>query len=162
MADTTGITIRRAAAADAPALGRMGALLMRAHYDFDSKRFLSPGTDPSAGYGRFLAGQLRDPDVVVFVAERDGGVIGYIFGGLEPLSWKELRDACGFVHDIVVEEPGRRLGAATALLDAATDWLKSRGAPRVILWTADQNTAAHRLFERLGFRRTMVEMTREL
>ena len=156
------ISIRRAVQADAAALGRMGALLMRAHYDFDSKRFLSPGTDPSAGYGRFLAGQLRDPDVAVFVAERDGEVIGYVFAGLEPLSWKELRDACGFVHDIVVEEPGRRLGAATALLEAAIDWLQSRGAPRVILWTADQNTPAHRLFERLGFRRTMVEMTREL
>ena len=162
MADTTGIIIRRAAEADALALGRLGALLMRAHYDFDPKRFLSPGTDPSAGYGRFLAGQLHDPDVAVFVAERDGDVIGYVFAGLEPLSWKELRDACGFIHDIAVEEPGRRLGAATALLDAAIDWLRSRGAPRVILWTADQNTAAHRLFERLGFRRTMVEMTREL
>jgi hypothetical protein len=30
MADTTAITIRRAVEADAPALGRMGALLMRA------------------------------------------------------------------------------------------------------------------------------------
>lgn len=162
MADPTRMTIRRATEADAPALGRLGALLMRVHHDFDAQRFLSPGRDPSAGYARFLAGQLHDPDVVVFVAERNGGVIGYVFAGLEPLSWKELRDACGFIHDIAVEEPGRRLGAATALLDAAIEWLKSRGAPRVILWTADQNVGAHRLFERLGFRRTMVEMTREI
>jgi RimJ/RimL family protein N-acetyltransferase len=34
--------------------------------------------------------------------------------------------------------------------------------PRVVLWTADRNTDALRVFERLGFRRTMVEMTREL
>jgi ribosomal protein S18 acetylase RimI-like enzyme len=32
----------------------------------------------------------------------------------------------------------------------------------VVLWTAEQNRDAQRLFERLGFRRTMVEMTREL
>jgi ribosomal protein S18 acetylase RimI-like enzyme len=39
---------------------------------------------------------------------------------------------------------------------------QDRGAPRVVLGTAEQNEPAQRLFERLGFRRTMVEMTREL
>jgi hypothetical protein len=32
----------------------------------------------------------------------------------------------------------------------------------VLLWTAQQNEGAQRLFEDLGFHRTMVEMTREL
>jgi ribosomal protein S18 acetylase RimI-like enzyme len=31
-----------------------------------------------------------------------------------------------------------------------------------VLWTADRNDAAQRLFDRLGFRRTMIEVTREL
>jgi RimJ/RimL family protein N-acetyltransferase len=31
-----------------------------------------------------------------------------------------------------------------------------------MLWTAEPNAGAQRLFERLGFRRTMVEMTKEL
>jgi hypothetical protein len=30
------------------------------------------------------------------------------------------------------------------------------------LWTAESNHAAKRLFEHTGFRRTMIEMTREL
>jgi len=162
MPDASAVVIRRATERDAPALGRLGALLMRTHYDFDRRRFLSPGDSPEAGYGRFLRGQLRDPDVAVFVAERQDEVIGYVFAGLEPLSWKELREACGFIHDVVVEEPGRRMGAATALVGAAMDWLRSRGAPRVVLWTAERNDAAQRLFERLGFRRTMIELTREL
>jgi GNAT superfamily N-acetyltransferase len=162
MNDPTGITIRRATEADVPSLGRLGALLIRTHYGFDRHRFLPPGSNPEAGYGRFLRSQLHGDDMAVFVAEREGVVIGYVWAGLEPISWKELRDACGFIHDIVVEEPGRRSGAATALLDAAIDWVKGKGAPRVMLWTADQNHGAQRLFERLGFRRTMVEMTREL
>ena len=33
--------------------------------------------------------------------------------------------------------------------------------PRVVLWTAEKNPAAQALFEQLGFRRTMIEMTRE-
>lgn len=154
--------IRRATEQDAPALGRLGALLMQTHYSFDPQRFLAPGTGAEAGYGRFLRSQLRDDDVVVFVAEKEGAVIGYVFAGLEPLSWKELRDACGFIHDVAVDDAGRRIGIATALIEAAVDWLRSRGAPRVMLWTAEKNAAAHRLFERLGFRRTMVEMTREI
>jgi hypothetical protein len=31
-----------------------------------------------------------------------------------------------------------------------------------MLWTAEKNDSAQRLFARLGFRRTMIEMTREL
>jgi len=156
-------TIRRATREDLPALGRMGALLMRTHYAFDQKRFLEPGANAEEGYAWFLGEQLKDDtNAVVLVAERNGGVIGYVYAALEPISWKELRDACGFVHDILVEERGRRSGVATALMDAAMAWLKERGAPRVVLGTAEQNVPAQRLFARMGFRRTMVEMTREL
>lgn len=154
--------IRRATDADAPALGRLGALLLRAHHEFDRQRFMAPGRHPESGYGSFLVSQLGDEDVAVFVADRGGDVIGYVYAGLEPRSWKELREACGFIHDVAVLEAGRRTGIATALIDAAVQWLKGRGAPRVVLWTAERNQAAHRLFDRLGFRRTMVEMTREL
>ena len=37
----------------------------------------------------------------------------------------------------------------------------AKGAPRVVITAAAGNTAAQALFGRLGFRRTMVEMTRE-
>jgi ribosomal protein S18 acetylase RimI-like enzyme len=162
MSSSQSFVIRRAGQADGPALGRLGALLLRAHHAFDPQRFMAPGKDPESGYGWFLASQIADDDVAVFVAEREGEVIGYVYAGLEPRSWKELREACGFIHDIAVREEGRRTGVATALVDAAIAWLRSRGAPRVVLWSAEQNAPAQRLFDRLGFRRTMVEMTREL
>ena len=44
----------------------------------------------------------------------------------------------------------------------AIAWLRSRGMPRAMLWTAEKNPGAQQLFTRLGFRRTMVEMTMEL
>jgi ribosomal protein S18 acetylase RimI-like enzyme len=78
------------------------------------------------------------------------------------MSWKELRDACGYIHDIAVDESRRRAGVASALIEAAVEWLRQKGAPRVILGTAEQNEPAQRLFAGLGFRRTMIEMTREL
>ena len=162
MSSSPSFVIRRAGQADAPALGRLGALLLRAHHAFDPQRFMAPGKDPESGYGWFLGSQMADDDVAVFVAEREGEVIGYVYAGLEPRSWKELREACGFIHDIAVEDTGRRGGVATALMDAAIEWLRSRGAPRVVLGTAERNAGAQRLFEKLGFRRTMIEMTREL
>ena len=154
--------VRGATDADAPALGRLGAMLLRAHYAFDPQRFIAPGSNPESGYEWFLRSQLTEDDAAVFVAEQDRQVIGYVFAALEPISWKELREACGFIHDIVVDDPERRAGVATALMKAAMDWLRSRGAPRVVLGTAERNAAAQRLFEKLGFRRTMIEMTREL
>jgi ribosomal protein S18 acetylase RimI-like enzyme len=154
--------IRDATSSDLDALGRLGALLMRTHYAFDSRRFLPAGDDAAEGYAWFLETQLRDPDAVVLVAEEDDKVVGYVYAGLEPLSWKELRGPAGFVHDIVVDESARTHGIARALLTAAVERLRARGAPRVILWTAAQNARARHIFESAGFRTTMFEMTLEL
>jgi GNAT superfamily N-acetyltransferase len=153
--------IRRATRADQPALGRYGAALMRQHYDFDPQRFILVD-QPEKGYGRFLVSQLEERDSVVLVAERDGEVLGYTFASLEPASWKELRAACGFLHDVYVDERARRSGMGRRLVGAAIEWLESKQAPRVVLGSAAKNEGAQRFFAGLGFRPTMVEMTREL
>lgn len=158
---TPGFVIRRADSRDLPAVGRMGALLLRAHYDFDRQRFMAPRPDSEEGYAWFLGQQLHRDDTLVSVAERNGVVVGYVYAGVEPLSWKELRDEAGFIHDVYVDEGARGLGIATALVEAAAGWLSERGVPRVLLWTAAPNAAARRVFARLGFRETMIEMTRE-
>ena len=155
-------TIRKAERRDAPALGRLGAMLMRTHYDFDPQRFLPAGEGSERGYASFLSSMLDEADDAIFVAEADGEIVGYVWAALEPLSWKELRGPAGFIHDIAVVEESRRSGVARKLMDAAVGWLRERGAPRVVLWTAAGNGAAQALFRRLGFRDTMVEMTKEL
>jgi len=157
------MNIRKAERRDAEALGRLGAMLMRTHYKFDPQRFLAPVEGSERGYASFLAGMLDSPHDCVFVAEDEGGrIAGYVFAALEPLSWKELRGPAGFIHDVAVAEDARRAGVATQLLRAAIEWLREHGAPRVLLWTAAPNEAAQRLFRRLGFRDTAIEMTMEL
>jgi ribosomal protein S18 acetylase RimI-like enzyme len=154
------VTIRRAAAADEAALGRYGGALMRQHHEFDPQRFIR-SDNPEAGYGHFLVSQLGEPECVVLVAERAGEVVGYAYAGLEPMNWKDLRAACGYLHDVFVNPNARGAGIGERLVRAAIEWLESQGAPRVVLMSAARNKGAQRLFERLGFRRTMVEMTRE-
>lgn len=154
------ITIRRAVQADEAALGRYGGALMRQHHDLDPQRFIRSG-NPETGYGRFLASQLDEPGCVVLVAERAAEVVGYAYASLEPMSWKDLREACGYLHDVFVDPRARGGRIGERLVRAAIEWLEAQGAPRVVLMSAARNEGAQRLFERLGFRRTMVELTRE-
>jgi GNAT superfamily N-acetyltransferase len=179
------VVIRRAEERDLPALGRLGASLMRHHYAFDERRFMSPGKDPESGYAHFLSQQLNTPSSIVLVAERSqppegrapvkrastkperrpvppGEVMGYVYAGIEAQSWKELREEAGFVHDLMIADEAREAGVGQQLLNAAIEWLREQGMPRVVLWTAAPNDVARRLFERRGFRPTMIEMTLEL
>jgi ribosomal protein S18 acetylase RimI-like enzyme len=155
-------SIRPATRSDLPALGRLGAALMRLHYQFDPKRFMAPPDRPEDGYAWFLGTQLDADDAVILVAHHDDVILGYVYAAIEPDSWKELRERCGYVHDVLVDPEARRQGVASTLMNAAFDWLKSHGMPRVVLGTASANVAAQRLFAQLGFRPTMIEMTREL
>src|SRR2546423_3967238 len=123
---------------------------------------MKPPPDIERGYAWFLGRQLKEDNVAIFVAERGGAIVGYVYAGVEPQSWKELRDQAGFIHDVLVAPEAQRQGIARALVDAACDWFRLIGMPRVILWTAEKNEAAQQLFTRAGFRRTMIEMTREL
>ena len=160
--DDTAATIRPAAAADLPAIGRLGALLVRTHHEFDPQRFIAATPQTEHGYASFLATQLEEPDVVVLVAERDGEVLGYTCAGVEGRDYMALRGPAGVLYDIVVDPTRRGRGVGRMLLDATLAALRARGAPRFVLTTAERNEAAQRLFARAGFRRTMVEMTREL
>jgi ribosomal protein S18 acetylase RimI-like enzyme len=159
---TLPTSIRPAVPGDEESLGQLGALLVVEHHDFDPKRFLAPRPDMPEAYGRFLASQIGRPEKLVLVAERDGAVVGYVFGGIEGFDYMALRGPAAVLYDLVVDPAHRREGVGAALLGAAFADLKKRGAPRVLLFTAYRNHGAQSLFERVGFRRTMIEMTREL
>ncbi len=156
------ITLRTATPDDLPTLGRLGARLVREHHDFDAKRFIPATSETESGYAWFLGTQLEKPDVAVLVAEEDGVVIGYSYSGLEGRDYMALRGPAGALYDVVVDPNRRRNGAGRMLVEAALRFLKQRGAPRVVLSTATQNASAQRLFESIGFRSTMIEMTAEL
>jgi ribosomal protein S18 acetylase RimI-like enzyme len=155
-----GITVRSAAEVDLPALGRMGAALARLHHAWDEARFMLPD-EVERGYRWWLGEELRNPEAVVLVAERDGKVVGYAYGRLEERDWNALLDPHGGFHDLWVDEEARQAGAGRMLAEAMIERLTTRGAPRIVLMTATANQAAQKLFASLGWRPTMLEMTRE-
>lgn len=156
------LVVRPAVPADRAALGRLGAQMVELHHRFDPARFIPATSGTGEGYGAYLASQLERPEGLVLVAEAEGAVVGYAYAGLEGTDYMLLRGPAGVIYDLLVE-PGRRgQGIGRRLLDATLEALRARGARQVVLSTAEQNEDARRLFARAGFRRTMVEMTREL
>jgi ribosomal protein S18 acetylase RimI-like enzyme len=132
------------------------------HHDFDSKRFIAAPARTEKSYSAFLGSQLDEPNIVILAAERDGELLGYTYAGVEGNDYMALRGPAGVLYDIVVDPAHREQGIGRMLLDATLDALKARGVPRVVLSTAEGNSTAQHLFARAGFRRTMIEMTREL
>lgn len=149
------------ARADLLTVGRLATMLVALHHTLDPERFIPATEETPAGYSRFLGSQLGKPDVILLAAERDGAVVGYAYAGLEGMDYMALRGPAGVIYDVVVDPEHRRGGIGGCLLDAAAAALEAGGAPRVLLSTAERNEPAQRLFERMGFRRTMIEMTRE-
>lgn len=160
--DTLAPGIRPATSADLPRLGRLGALLVEEHHDFDARRFLPARNRTPTDYAAFLVEQMQEPDAVVLVADDRGDVIGYAYATVEGHDYMALRGPAGVLQDIIVDPEYRGRGVGRQLLDAALAELTARGAPQVVLSTAARNVSAQRLFARAGFRPTMIEMTREL
>jgi ribosomal protein S18 acetylase RimI-like enzyme len=105
-------------------------------------------------------------DALTEAAPRDalteeGSIAGYCYGRLEERDWNALLDAHAGLHDIWVDNAARRSGLGRGLAEAMIAALVQRGAPRIVLKTSTKNEAAQRLFASLGWRPTMIEMTRE-
>lgn len=153
--------IRDARRADLPALARLGAKLAREHHAMDPERFFLPEEPIEAGYAWWLGKELANPRAVVLAAVSGRAVLGYAYGRIEARDWNTLRDRCGVGVDLWVEPAARGAGIGARLVEALAHALAGRGAPRVVIDVASRNPGAARLFERMGFRPTMVEMTRE-
>jgi GNAT superfamily N-acetyltransferase len=121
------VIIRPGAPSDLPAVGRLGALLVRLHHELDPARFIPAGPETERAYASYLGTQLDKPRVVVLVAERGGEVIGYTYAGVESHDYMALRGPAGVLYDIVVDPAYRGNGIGRRLLDATLAALKGPG-----------------------------------
>jgi len=152
--------IRNATESDLPAMSRLAASLVRMHHAFDADRFLLPDRIEES-YQWWFGKELKNPGAVLLVAEEGSELAGYAYGRMEERDWNMLLEACGALHDLFVEERHRGSGIGKQLVMRAIAELRGRGAPRVVLHAATSNASAQALFQSVGFRPTMVEMTCE-
>jgi ribosomal protein S18 acetylase RimI-like enzyme len=154
--------IRPVASADLPSVARLAAELVRYHRALDPLRYLA-ADGAEQGYVELLTREIQNPKAVVLCATpADGGdAVGYTYATLEERDWSMLLDPHGALHDVFVDGSVRRSGLAQRLVEETIRRLEGLGAPRVVLYTAVQNSHAQALFAKLGFRSTMIELTRE-
>ena len=106
-----------------------------------------PSDEPLAQ--RFIAERLQRGESVIFIAEVGGNTIG--FTQLFP-SFTSVGAGRVFVlNDLYVDIAARRLGAARALLQAATDFARAEGAIRLELETDHGNRSAQALYRHMGW-----------
>lgn len=154
------VEIRPARREELAEVAALAAQLVRMHHELDPARFFLPER-VAEGYAWWFGKELDRPEVVLLVAVQDARIVGYAYGRVEERDYNMLLDAHGALHDVWVEPTARRAGVAKALVAAVVQALTDKGAPRVLLHTASQNASAQALFRSLGFRPTMIEMTRE-
>src|SRR3954447_7809940 len=117
-ANMSEIVVRRARRSDITSLGRLGAVMVRTHFEFDPKRFLPVTPQTERGYGSFLVSQMDEPNAVVLVADRGGDILGYVYGSVEGYDYMSLRGPAGVLNDIVVDPDHRGRGIGRMLLAA--------------------------------------------
>jgi GNAT superfamily N-acetyltransferase len=115
--------------------------------------FAPPGTRPSAWDERRAAVALREAidshDACVLVgASGSGALIGFCTAYQDIHSVRFGYRA--WVEDLAVDPDSRSRGVGAALLGAARDWARERGATHLELDSAEARADAHRFYEREG------------
>ena len=154
------VAVRRATKADAPAVAEFAMKLVEQHIAYDPVRFSPIATLGGATW--FYGTQTEAETAAVLIAEREGRIVGFAYVGYEEISYQDLATRSAWIHDIYIDPHERHGGAGQALMDAAVEFGKERGATKLLLWTAESNGEAQKFFERCGFATTMREMMLEL
>jgi GNAT superfamily N-acetyltransferase len=121
---------------------------------FDGYRqFYRQSTDPARARN-FLSERLTRHESEILLAIDDTGA-GLGFTQLYPLFSSVRAVRTYLLNDLFVAASARRLGVGRALLIAAVDHARDRGAARLSLSTALDNLPAQALYESLGWRRDL-------
>lgn len=138
------LVIRRAEPAD---LAAAGEVTVAAYSEFT--------TGPDDHYLALLRDAARrDREAELWVAERDGEVVGTVTIALPGSPWREIgAEDEGEFRMLAVSPAARRQGVGEALTGLVLDRFRSLGFRAVVLSSLAEMTSAHRVYERHGFRR---------
>jgi RimJ/RimL family protein N-acetyltransferase len=139
-------TVRAAAPADA---GRLVELAREVGAEPEGWLITGGEWRSSGEERRYLRSLRRHSAAAVFVAETNGTIVGRLSVS------RDIHPASEHVADIglMVAPEHRRLGAGTALMQAAEAWARQAGIEKLELHVFPHNDPAIALYERLGYRR---------
>jgi ribosomal protein S18 acetylase RimI-like enzyme len=106
---------------------------------------------PGPGY---LAGLLGSPNFIAVAAILDGAVVGGLAGYVLP-KFEQARSEI-YIYDLAVDEPFRRRGIATALINKLRDVAGERGAWMIFVQADTDDAPAVKLYSKLGVRQDVL------
>ncbi len=118
---------------------------------FDQYRIFYNQSPDIAGARAFLTERIQQNDSTIFVAFRDGKMIG--FTQLYPVFSSVGMKRAWLLNDLFVTEDARGSGAADALLKAAQDMGADTSSRWLMLQTSKDNHRAQKVYERNGWER---------
>jgi len=103
---------------------------------------------------------LRDDNVLYYVAERAGFVIGFASIHIEP----QLHHAglVGEIQELIVHETVRDEGIGAQLVSRLEQEAEKQGCVSIEVTTKNFRVDAQRFYEQVGFKRTHVNFTKDV
>ena len=142
-------TIRRATAADLPALGLLWEEFMDYHRDIDPN--YARVDDATERWFSFIEPKFDDEDWRFLVAECDSGLVGFVCAMIRehPPVFRSTRH--GYIESIAVAGAHRRQGIGRRLMREAELWLRSKGITEINANIDARNPKSLGLFNSRGF-----------
>ena len=138
------LLLRRAAPTDLEAVGAVTVAAYQPFVEGPQDAYLAQLRDAAT----------RDREAELWVAERDGEVVGTVTLALPGSPWREIAAADeGEFRMLAVAPAARRQGVGEALVRLVMDRFRGLGCRGVVLSSLAEMTPAHRIYARHGFRR---------
>jgi len=106
--------------------------------------------------------QYRDDDHAIFVADRDGDIVGYAHVKDKETPKVFLRGAEANVSEVYVASEHRGNGISGELMDRAEAWADDRDCEYVTLSVNADNETARRVYESRGYETRRHKMDKKL
>ena len=105
---------------------------------------------------KYFERHVRSRTRKAIVAERNGEIVGYLIGELQkrPPIFETPRQA--YIDNIGVLERERNKGIGSLMLEAFAEWAKEKKMPSIILNVVVENNPAIRLYEKHGYKTTIL------
>ncbi len=145
------LTIRRAQPEDTEAIVPLWQELARLHAELAPDAW-GLNEEAEARYREYLATAWQDEHRRLFVAVREGIVVGYLAAVKSERAPVFKANTCGVIGEICVAPAARRQGVGKALVAAALEWFREEGLPLAELGYATDNPMSVPFWEGLGFR----------